>query len=216
MKKYGFLLLLITACWLFSSQHAEAQKLSQLSGLVVTGEEQLGVAGISIYVPGKRRGTVSNAYGYFSLPVLAGDSLLITGLGFKKQYYKVPDDGREGISVLIYVDEDTLFTPVVELTPYATEELFKEAFLALKLPERDYNAMRNNLEEQKLAMMRFNMPNDGSTNHQYFVEGAAIKQDARTYQPTVQLTNPFAWREFIRSIKRGDLKKKDYRQPVKD
>jgi hypothetical protein len=31
----------------------------------------------------------------------------------------------------------------------------------------------------------------------------------RNFAPTLQLLNPFAWAQFIKQVKRGDLKKKD-------
>lgn len=210
MQKRIFYFLLVLALPLLGPLvQAQAQPLVQLTGLVVAGDQDLGVPGIVITVPATRRGTQSNGYGYFSMPVRAGDSLVIAGLGYKRQYYRVPNDGRQSVSILVHLQEDTLFAPTIELIPYATEDLFKEAFLALKLPERDYNAMRQNLEEQKLAMMRYNMPNDGSQNHQYFMDNQIYRQEMRTFQPTVQLTNPFAWARFIQSLKRGDLKRKN-------
>ena len=188
----------------------------QVSGLVVSGEQALGVPGVQIIIPKAARGTTTNPYGYFSLATLEGDSAVISAIGFKRQYYLVPTDGRQSISVIIYLKEDTTLLPTVEVFPYATEELFKEAFLALKLPEEERRNMRKNLDPDKLARIGSDMPMDGSMNHTYFMQQQVYKQENRNFVPGVQLLNPFAWSRFIQSVKRGDLKKKKWQKDDDD
>ncbi len=205
---------LVAVCLLcLSAGTAFAQgkrRVVQLTGLVVSGEQALGVPGVQIIIPKAARGITTNNYGYFSLATLAGDSAVIGALGYKKQFYLVPDDGRQSISVIIYLKEDTTILPTVEIFPFATEELFKEAFLALKLPEEERNHMRQNLDEQKLARMGADMPMDGSMNHSFFMNQQVYKTENRYQPPTIQLLNPFAWARFIKSVQRGDLKKKEW------
>ena len=184
----------------------------QLSGLVVAGENDLGIPGVALYLPKGGRGVVTNQYGYFSVPCLAGDSVVINALGFQRQYYKVPADGRQSISVIIYLKEDPYQLPTVEVMPYPTEELFKEAFLAMKLPEEAQNQMKKNLDPRVMDRLRFEMPMDGSMNHTFFLNQQIARIESRSFSPnTTQLTNPFAWARFIESVRRGDLKKKKYK-----
>ena len=184
----------------------------QLSGLVVAGDNDLGIPGVALYLPKGGRGVVTNQYGYFSVPCLAGDSIVISAMGFQKQYYKVPADGRQSISVIIYLKEDPFQLPTVEVMPYPTEELFKEAFLAMKLPEEAQNQMKRNLDPRVMDRLRFEMPMDGSMNHTFFLNQQVARIESRSFSPqTTQLTNPFAWARFIESVRRGDLKKKKYK-----
>jgi hypothetical protein len=184
------------------------QRVVQFSGLIVSGEDDYGVPGVHIYIPHAGRGVTSNQYGYFSMATLAGDSAIISAVSFKKQYYIIPDDGRESISVIIYLQSDTTMLPVVEVFPYPTEELFKEAFLALRLPETDMDNMRRNLDEKVMARIAKDMGMSPSANHTYYMNQHWANQANRNFQPTIPLLNPFAWAKFIQSVKRGDLKRK--------
>lgn len=180
----------------------------QLSGLVLGEDSTSALVGANVYVPTAGRGTSTNQYGYFSLPVLPGDSVVFSTVGYKRQYYLVPENQKESLTVIVELDTDTTFLPAVEVFPYPTEEIFKEAILALKLPdEGQYANMRENLAEDLLARMFEAMPMDGSMNHRYFMNQQFDRVQYAGPRPN-PLLNPFAWAEFIKSIKRGDLKKK--------
>lgn len=180
----------------------------QLSGLVLGEDSTSALAGANVYVPTAGRGTSTNQYGYFSLPVLPGDSVLFSTVGYKRQYYLVPENQKESLTLIVELDTDTTFLPAVEVFPYPTEEIFKEAILALKLPNQEqYANMRENLAEDLLARMFEAMPMDGSMNHRYFMNQQFDRVQYAGPRPN-PLLNPFAWAEFIKSIKRGDLKRK--------
>jgi len=183
------------------------KKLVQITGLVVSGKQAMGVPGVAITIPKAGRGVITNQLGYFSMPAMAGDSAIVSALGFRKQYYKVPDDGRTSISIIIRLEDDPIFLPEVEIFPYPTEELFKQAFLNLQLPEEDINRMRRNLDEDVLAKMRFDMPMDGSMNHTFFIQQQVLHIENRNTMAALQLTNPFAWARVINAFKRGDYDK---------
>jgi hypothetical protein len=61
-----------------------------------------------------------------------------------------------------------------------------------------------------MARLAAAMPMSSSMNHRYFVEQSVYKNQNRNFQPTMQFLNPFAWNQFIQSVKRGDLKKKEW------
>jgi len=204
MKIYLFLVLLL--CPLLLLAQGE-KKLVQVTGLVVSGSQANGVPGVAITIPKAGRGVITNQLGYFSMPAMPGDSAIISALGFRKQYYKIPDDGRTSISIIIRLEDDPIFLPEVEIFPYPTEELFKQAFLNLQLPEEDINRMRRNLDEDVLAKMRFDMPMDGSMNHTFFIQQQVLHIENRNSMAALQLTNPFAWARVINAFRRGDYDK---------
>jgi hypothetical protein len=184
-------------------------KIIQLSGVVLRPDSAGGVPGVHVYVPKAGRGTTTNQFGYFSLPTLAGDSIVISAVGFRKQHYIVPDLDEDAITLLIPMEEDTIILPEIEIFPYPTEELLKEAILAMRLPNQaDYDAINQNLNEQIMAEMFRSMPMDGSMNYKYYLnQRLTYMHDG--YGPRYNpLLNPFAWAEFFKSLKRGDLKKK--------
>ena len=63
------------------------KKVIQFSGVVVEKDSTVGIPGVHIYVPGKRRGTAANYYGYFSFPVLVGDTVLFSAVGYHKKQF---------------------------------------------------------------------------------------------------------------------------------
>lgn len=213
VKYKPFLLAAVFSFFLLYSPNLSGQGkeiIIQFSGVVVGTDSVTGVPGVHIYVPKAGRGVTSNAYGYFSMPVLAGDSVVVSAVGYKKKHFIIPHDKGDDITAIIELAEDVTYLPEVEVYPYPTREMFKEAILALELPRKDeYENMRRNLNEETLAKMFQAMPMDGSMNHKWFLDQYQQQQNYRYMPPTNPLLNPFAWAEFIKAIKRGDFKKKD-------
>ena len=181
----------------------------QVSGLVVSGDSLYGVPGVAVYIPKSGRGTVTNYVGYFSLAALVGDSILINSLGYKLRKYVVPDTMRaDKMSLIIELLEDTLILPAVEIFPWPTEQLFKEAFLSLKLPEQDMNNMNQNLNEQVLKRMLYSSSASGAENHKYYMQKQQQVNDNRynIVSPGITFGNPFAWSRFITDIKKKKFK----------
>jgi hypothetical protein len=202
----SFLLIL----WMgVSLQAQDWKKIVQVSGLVVSGDSLYGVPGVSVYIPKTGRGTNTNYVGYFSLPALAGDSIIINSLGFKARKYLVPDTIMSGkMSLIIELMEDTLMLPTVEIFPWPTEQLFKEAFLALKLPEQDMNNMNQNLNEQVLKRMLYTSSAAGGENYRYYMQKQMHTTDNRytLVSPELTFLNPFAWSRFITDVKKKRFK----------
>lgn len=212
MKLNYFYCLYIFILFLIPSYEATAQggsSVIQFSGIIVGEDSTSGVPGVHIYVPKAGRGTTSNQYGYFSMPVLEGDSIVISTIGYGRQHYIVPDSEGESITVVVELTADTTFLPMVEIFPYPTEELFKEAILALELPEQ-LDKDSPNMGEDVLARMFRDMPMDGSMNHSYYMDQQFNQMHNRFSNPYYNnpLLNPINWAKFIKSIKNGDLKKK--------
>ena len=147
--------------------------------------------------------------GFFSFPLLIGDTCILRSQGFRPQKYIIPDDGRESISVVLHMLADTSLLPEVEILPFPTEADFKRAFLELKLPEGDLNRMRRNFDQGLLSRMQYNLGLDAKLNHQYFASQQSFNVVNQNFIPnTTQLLNPFAWGQFIKSVKKGELKRR--------
>ena len=175
----------------------------QFTGVVTTEDTTGGIMGAHIYVPKEGRGTTTNYFGYFSFPVLEGDSVVVSAVGYQRVHFIIPELERDSYSVIITMKEDTTYLPEVEIMPFPTEEMFKEAVLAYRLPNQgDLNNMDSNLNPFLLMEMAKNMPMDGSMNHRYFMQQQAIylfDGSGPRYNP---LFNPFAWNEFFNSLKK--------------
>jgi hypothetical protein len=210
LKKYLFIGIISAFLGLMCVINVQAQsprKIIQFSGLIVSGDSAFGTPGVYVFVPKEGRGTISNAIGYFSMAALTGDSIVIKSIGYKEKFFVIPYTLEDKISVIIEIMEDTLYMPIVEITPWPTERLFKEAFLALKLPEQDLKNMNHNLNDQVLKRMMYNLGADASMNSRYYLQQQTSSVSNKYFSPTLSLLNPFAWKSFIDGVKRGDLKK---------
>lgn len=194
-----------------STLSAQNQKeVIQFSGVVVDEDStSTGLFGVHVYVPAAGRGTVTNQYGYFSLPVLEGDSVVLSAVGYQKQHFIVPGDQGDSFTILVEMVIDTTVLSTVEIFPYPTEELFKEAVLALNLPVDD-KTQEDNLGQEVLARMAQSMPMDASQNYKYYMNQQFYELHNTYSQQRFNnpLLNPINWASFIKSLRRGDLKQK--------
>ncbi|MDN5216122.1 carboxypeptidase-like regulatory domain-containing protein [Fulvivirgaceae bacterium BMA12] len=214
LKPYKLVAVALMFCF-FTAKDAKAQRkvgnkqIVQFSGVVVGQDSTTGVPGVHIYVPKAGRGTTSNLYGYFSMPTLEGDSVIISAIGFEKILYVVPSNRGENITEFFELQTDTTYLEEVEIFPYPTEKDFKEAVLALRLPSD--NISQDNLGAEVLARMAETLPIDGGEAYNNFVNqqfNTAHNRYLYNPNPISTFLNPFAWAELIKSIKRGDFKKK--------
>ena len=179
----------------------------QFSGIVLDSQDSSAVLpGVHIYVPKAGRGTVSNMLGYFSMPVLVGDSVVISYLGYQKQHFKIPNNAGEAITVIVELSPDTTYLPEITIFPYPTEQLFKQAILSMELPkDQEVDYLRRNMDANLMAMMMENMPMDGSENYKRFTQQQIMDQHNRYFIRTNPFFNPLNWAKFIQSIKRGEF-----------
>ena len=203
---------------LLAAPSAQAQgdrKVIQFTGIVASGDSLLGVPGATIYVPKAGRGTSSNAYGYFSMAVLAGDSVVIRSLGYTNQTIQIPADfQRQSYSVIIQMQEDATMLGEVRVFPYTTERDFKRAFLALHLPTERGSSAAANLNEQLMRRIFNTQPMGAVANFRQTMQQQQFEYDRRqgmgpSRYSNNPLLNPFSWLQLIQQVKKGEFKKKD-------
>jgi CarboxypepD_reg-like domain len=207
VKKSHLLCLVLILLLAGASQRSFAQKqkrVIQLSGVVMSTDTTNSMLfGVNIYVPKAGRGTTTNTLGFFSMPVLAGDSIVISYVGFERQYYIVPDHKSEYLTVVIQLKEDATYLTEVIVTPFPTEEVFKEALLALNIPTEDQNIDRKNINQELLLLMLKTTPMDGRANQQYYLSQMSAAQGSQYMPVTNPLFNVFNWAKFFRSLKQN-------------
>ncbi|MDX5422475.1 MAG: carboxypeptidase-like regulatory domain-containing protein [Hymenobacteraceae bacterium] len=190
---------------MLAPEQARAQgqnRVVQLSGFVATGDSLYGVAGVSVYVPGTSRGTQTNEFGFFSVPVLAGDSVLFSALGYKKQYLIIPKGySSQSYSIIMQLQEDPTELPMVDVFPWPTERDFKEAVLSVKLPDEGRAIATRNLDPERLEELFKTTPMDGDANFRFWNQQQLQQQQNRYMYPTI---SPFAIPALINSIFKGD------------
>ena len=203
------LIVIISLTIVFDSFSQGQKKIIQLSGVVVGQDSISGVGGVHVYVPKAGRGTTSNPYGYFAMPVLAEDSIIVSAIGYQKQSFIMPGDKGVSVTLFIELKPDTTILPELEIFPYPTEELFKKAVLAVELPNRrDIENLEKSLDKDLLRRMYNNEPMSANMNYKYFMDQQMMATSTKYQLPSNPLLNPFAWVKFIKAIKRGDFKRK--------
>jgi hypothetical protein len=215
--KLPYITVLLICLFLFSfSENILAQgdnPVIQFSGVIIDKDERP-LQGVYVYVPKAGRGTSTNNVGFFELPTLPGDSIVVSAVGYKKRYFIMPNVLEKAYSVLIELKEDVITLPTVEIYPYPTEELFKQAFLAMELAdEKEQAAVRRNLDQELLTRMMYeNTKADPGSNYRYYMNQQNYNTANKGFYQANPLLNPFAWSNFIKSVKRGDLKNRSWKE----
>lgn len=126
---------------------------------------------------------------------------------------------EESYSAIILMKEDIKTLAEVKVYPYATEEEFKKAFIAMKLPDEfERDNLERNTRQELLMQMAAATPMSAAGNYRTFMDQQIFGRENaanRSFTTTMPFLNPFAWASFIKSVKNGDLKKKEYREILK-
>jgi len=193
------------------AQDTSSTELVQFSGVMVTADSLTPVPLAHILVKHSDRGTISDYSGYFSFVARQNDTITFSAIGYKKQFFVIPDTiTNNRYSIIQVMANDTIYLSETVIYPWPTKEQFRKAFLNLDIPDDDIAIARKNLTQNDLMRRSLVIQSDGSLNYDYFVE----EQTQRLYyngqtQP-ITILNPFAWADFIKSWKDGKFKRKKY------
>jgi CarboxypepD_reg-like domain len=208
-----FLLLFISCCCIVFSAKAQQPTIKdsivQLYGVVMTADSLRAVPSASIVVVDKGRGTLTNNDGVFSIVVLKGDKITFSCIGFKDKTIEIPTSLKENqYSVIQLMVNDTTFLPATILKPRPSREQFERDFLNTTIPDDAYEIARQNTDEAKRRILINSLPADGREAVNYQMRQQANKYYYAGQIPPMNILNPLAWADFIKSWKRGDYKKK--------
>lgn len=191
-----------------SLSHADAQQeeepqIVQLSGMIMDSDSVQRIPFVNIYNPRTGRGTFSNLDGWFSHPFFAGDEVVFSVIGFKNKAIKIPENTGDSFTVVITLEEEITELDAVEINPFPTEEIFKEAIMAMNLSEDQESVLRN-FEPAVVQELIRTMPIEGSAdlNYRYMMNQQFYNLQNSAGPRTNPLLNPFAWSQFIKSLKK--------------
>lgn len=182
----------------------DRKKIIQFTGVVLNQDSTSVIPGVHIYIPKSGRGTTTNPYGFFSLPVMEGDSIVFSAVGYKRSFYIIPEHKSESsMKLIVTLEDDIQFLEEVEIRPYPTEAMFKEALITMELPyEKEYANIYNWMNSEIMKKGYYDLPASPNANHRYFMQQQFQSYINRYSPPQNQLLNPFAWNQFIRSLKK--------------
>lgn len=212
MKKLLIFAILLVA---FRPQTAHAQfehfkdSVVQLYGVVMTADSLRGLPAVSIVVKGTGRGTLSSPQGVFSIVVLKGDEIEFSCIGFKDKTTKIPTDLKGNqFSIIQLMVNDTAFLPAAIIKPRPSREQFERDFVSTEVPDDNIELARKNTDMATRRILMQSLPKDGRESVNLSLAKSAQKYYYTGQAPPINILNPFAWAEFIRSWKRGDYKRK--------
>ena len=181
------------------SMAAQREHIIQVSGITVAGDSLIPVPFASIYRSSDYRGTFSDYKGYFTMPAIAGDTLHFVFIGLKKSLFIVPNDTtQQHISIVQWMEQDTLTLPTVNILPYPSRYRLRAEILALDLPgDRYYKFSRDVISIAQLDGLRdlsadaFSDQGDRNTMRQ-----------TSGFKSGGNLLDAAAWSSFVRSIRK--------------
>lgn len=206
MRSWIFFIALFGILYTASGQE---NHLIQLSGIVRNEYEQP-LKFVHIKILNKRQGTITDRDGLFSFIAQPYDTIQFSSVGYKRAIFVLPDSlPNKHLDIDVYLARDTIMIEEAVIYPWKTYDEFKEAFLALELPDDDYERARKNIAIMKTQII---LADDAtpSENFRYVMQEQYEKTMVQGMRyPVIKLFDPFAWGRFIEAIKRGDFKKND-------
>ncbi len=212
MKK-ALPLLLLFLFFLGKKSHAQFETVKdsvvQLYGIVMTADSLVGIPAVSISIRGTNRGTITNNQGVFSIVALKGDVVEFSHVSYKPKTIAVPRniEGNQYNIVQLLV-EDTVYLPATIIRPKPSPEQFARDFVNTKVPDDDIEIARQNNSAAKRRVLMQNTPVDGGGAVAMQFRNVANRAVYQGQVPPMNIFNPAAWSEFIKSWKRGDFKRK--------
>jgi hypothetical protein len=204
--KYG-LIGMVFAISLNANSQKEG-KLVQLSGVVVSSDSLQEMPYAGVYNKTIRRGTIADIYGFFSIVVSPGDTIMFRYYGHKPSSYIVPDtlsDTRYSIIHMMTVD--TIQLSEVVIYPWPSKEAFAQAFVEMNPYEDAMLRAQKQLSGQSLAQMASLVPSDASLSFGNVMNQKNTQLYTMGQSPVNNLLNPFAWATFLQKWRSGELRR---------
>lgn len=193
------------------SLNANSQKdgrLVQLSGVVVSSDSLQEMPYATVYNKTVHRGTIADIYGFFSLVVQPGDTLMFRYLGHKPSSYIVPDTLKESrYSIIHMMAMDTTDLPEVVVYPWPSREAFAQAFVEMNPYEDAMLRAQKQLSGQSLANIAALVPSDASLSFGNVMNQKNTQLYTMGQSPVNNLLNPFAWATFLQKWRSGELRR---------
>ena len=161
------------------------------------------------------RGTVSDPQGMFTIITYPSDTLYVSCIGFKPRKIPVPRlteaDSKHYIKDII-LNPDTIMLSEVVIFPWKTYKEFKDAFMALELPEDDLQRAYRNIAimQDQIYNSISNRPASPTANFRDMMTRRTDRMMTYGHMyPTYSITNPLAWARFFNALRSGEFKKKE-------
>jgi hypothetical protein len=190
-------------------EKAQEQELVQFSGIVRDLQHRT-LPHVNIIILTDRRGTTSDRRGMFSFVVRPNDTILFSHMGHKGTIHVIPDSlGGQQYPADIFMVSDTFQLAEVRIYPWKTYQEFKEAFLALELPDDDEQRAYHNIALIKTQIRMNDFGPTPSINFREVMRQQYNQLYTAGQTPYYTIFDPMRWAKFFDALKRGDFKQDD-------
>ena len=180
----------------------------QVSGLVVTGDSLMPIPYSTVYRARDARGTMTDPQGFFSIPVLEGDTLRFSSTGFITREVVITAGGElNRISLVQPMSRDTVMINNAYIYPWPSRDTFRKEFMALGLEEDAYSVGQQAINPFDIYDRLIDVGLDGQALASQDAREIALEYSNLGGIPTTNLLNPVAWAQFLKALKNGDLKR---------
>ncbi len=229
--KPSYYLYIILCFIVFGSIQVKAQKLPaaktadsklvQLSGVITAPNGVSAIPYATVRLIHTFRGTIAGTDGFYSLVVNEKDTVEYQALGFKAVRFVIPTGiTNQEFDHNVSLPRDTFTIAPTNIYANLTPEEFRRIFLSLHPNEDLTEKAKKNLDQQTMRQLYESLARDGQESQLYQLQQIASSAYYAGGQTNYNLLgngiavpssllNPFAWAEFIKSIKEGKYKKKD-------
>ena len=215
MNSVPFRLAFVVAFTLWMGLSASSQtdsltaQVVQVSGLVVTGDSLSPLPYCTVFRSRDRRGTMTDARGFFSLPALTGDTLEFSSVGYVSQQAVIPEGGELArVNLVQPMGRDTVAMEDAFVYPWPSRERFRQDFLALGLPNQGLDpAWDSPMDPMDVYDRLSEVGRDGQSTASEVLAAQAQQAGYAGQAPPVNLLNPVAWAQFLQALKSGDLRR---------
>lgn len=216
IHKSATLFLVVSVLWIISSVEVDGQRrrdsdqeLVQFSGVVRDLQHQP-LPYVNIIILNERRGTTSDQRGLFSFVVRPSDTILFSHMGHKATIHVIPDSiGGQQYPADIFMVSDTFHLAEVRIYPWKTYQEFKEAFLALELPDDDQQHAYHNIALIKTQIKVNEMGTTPNVNFREVMKQQYNQLYTAGQYPYYTIFDPMRWARFFESLRSGDFRQND-------
>jgi hypothetical protein len=201
MKQFTAILLFI-----FFAFTGFTKDVIQFSGYVRDVNSGSPIPFCAVYIKGENRGTITSMDGFFTFVAGKGDTVLVKSLGYYTFSVIIPESiDNKSFTKEIGLERDIVELPTAVIKPLPTPAQLRQAMINLDVPNNMQELAQKTIENSILTDdISRNKNFSGKENFNQYV-----KQQVSYYynrnggqHPGISLTNPFAWAEFIKSIKK--------------
>ncbi len=207
---YKFLILFLILIISNISLQGQNSEIIQIKGIVIN-EKHEPLSFVHILNLSRRKGATSNSNGEFDFFSNKGDTLRFTCIGHKSTKKIIPLIISEKIyHIIVVLKSDTLMLPETIVLPWQTYQEFKEAVLAVKIPDDDKDRATKNLALMELQQILYpdEMPIASGAARRIFLYEHYDKLYYKGQNQPMQIYNVIAWQEFFKYLQEGKFKYK--------